>query len=81
MTAIRNYIESHPNREQYQGGRAKLRILLNDLALRRQTVHLKIRQYEEDERLSEIFRGISGLSPQETASLMRDMERLKIVHV
>jgi hypothetical protein len=81
MGAIRHHIESHPNRDMYQGSRAKLRFLLNQLALKRQSVHHQIRKYEEDERMSEIFRNISGLTEAETASLMKEMERLKMVHV
>ncbi len=81
MAAIRTHIETHPNRDLYQGSRAKLRFLLNDLALRRQDVHHKIRQYEEEERMSEIFKSISGLTDEETKSLMKSMERLKMVHV
>ncbi len=81
MDEVRNYIESHPNADQYQGGRAKLRILLNQLALAERKVHHKIRDYEEQERLSEIVSNMSGLTEAETANLMRELERFKLVNV
>ncbi len=81
MAALRGYLETHPNKDMYQPGRVKLRKLLNEVALQRMAVHQKIRRYEEDERLTEIVKNISGLSETEAASLMRDMERFKLVNV
>jgi hypothetical protein len=78
---VRNYLEAHLNRDQYQGSRVKLRILLNDLCVRRMAVHQKIVRYEDEERLTEIFKNISGLSDVESAGLMRDMERLRLLKV
>ncbi len=81
MAALRGYLDTHPNRDLYQPGRVKLRKLLNAYALERMAVHNKIRKYEEDERLTEIFKNISGLSETESASMMRDLERFKLVNV
>jgi hypothetical protein len=81
LKAVRGYIATHPNKDKYQGSRAKLLILQNDICVRRLAVHQKILQYEDEERLTEIFANISGLSDTEAASLMRDMERLKLVRV
>lgn len=58
-----------------------LRILLNDLLVRRHKLHAKILKQEDEEKLNEIFKNISGLSDEHVQRLMRDMERLKLVQV
>jgi hypothetical protein len=80
QNAIRDHIARHPNPDRFSSGRAKLRALLSHLETQRWAVHLKIRQYEQDQEMHDIFKGISGLSDAEVQKLMRDMEKLKLVN-
>lgn len=81
QNAIREHIARHPNPDRFSHGRAKLRGLLSHLETQRWALHLKIRKYEQDEELADIFKGISGLSDAEVQKLMKDMEKLSLVNV
>lgn len=81
QNAIREHIRKHPNPDRFSPGRAKLRALLNHLETQRWALHLKIRKYEQDQEMADLFRDISGLSEVEVQKLMKDMERLTLVNV
>lgn len=81
IRSVHVYIEEHPNKDKFQGSRIKLRILLNDLSVRRMKVHQKILKYEDEERLQELFKNIANV-PEDTAKqLWEAMERLRLVDV
>lgn len=75
------YIDGHPNKDKFQGSRVKLRILLNDLSVRRLKLHQKILKYEDEERLQDLFKNIAGVPDDIAKKLYADLERLRLVNV